>query len=184
MTNDDKRNDETLINQAAEGDDHAFATLVKRHESRLYNYIRRIAGNPADAEDLFQTIFVGIHKDLAMFQAGTSFRVCLYQTATSRCCEVKRTRGKRRAAQAEYETAIPASPARASILGDDDLVHWIEAAVAQLPLNERIVLLLAKYAGLSHNEIAQVLKAPAATVKSRLSAAVEGVVGALAEEAP
>lgn len=184
LTNDGQLNDEALIQHAAEGDDHAFAMLVKRHELRLYNYIRRIASNPAMAEDLFQEVFMSIHDGLATFQAGTSFRVRLYQAATNRCCEVKRARGKRRAAQGETEPAIPAFPARESTAGEDDLVYWIEAAVARLPVNERIVLLLAKYASFSHNDIAHVLEVPASTVKSRLSAAVEGVIGALAEDAP
>lgn len=87
--------DEALMARAQGGDMSAFTALVRRYETRLFNYIRRMVGNASDGEDLFQETFLRVHKHLHKFRTSALFRPWVYRIATNLCRDHLRYRGRR-----------------------------------------------------------------------------------------
>ena len=97
--------DEELMRRAAHGDEDAFALLVRRYESPLYGYLRRMLGNGADAEDAFQETFLRVHQHRSRYRQGAPFRPWLYQIATNLCRD--RLRSRRRHPQVSLDAPAP-----------------------------------------------------------------------------
>ena len=94
--------DRDLLPAAVEGDLDAFEALVLRYQSRMVSFARTLLGNPEEAEDLAQEVFVRVFKSLRGFRGQSSFRTWLYTVAVN----VSRTRHDKRTRQQ------PARPTR------------------------------------------------------------------------
>jgi RNA polymerase sigma-70 factor, ECF subfamily len=188
--------DEGLVERARHGDEVAFALLVRRYERPLFNYLRRMTRSAADAEDLFQETFVRVHRHLDRFRAGAPFKPWLYRIATNRCKDHLKYMARRRHDSLDAPIgdegssgtlrdlvastgAGPDAEARAG-----ELAERIEEAVARLPLKQRSVFLMARYEGLAYAEIAETLRIPIGTVKSRMHKAVKALMTDLEDVLP
>jgi len=175
MTDHEQPSDEELAAQARAGGESAFAALVRRYEQPLYGYARRLLGSGEDAEDVFQETFLRVHLHLDRFDTGRLFRPWLYQIATNLCRDRQRLRWRRKTVS--LDAVRVERPDGAA--GPEDIavarerMARLEAAVAQLPLKQRSVFLMARYEGLPYEEIAQALEIPVGTVKSRMNTAVK-----------
>ncbi|HUW61387.1 MAG TPA: sigma-70 family RNA polymerase sigma factor [Candidatus Bathyarchaeia archaeon] len=185
--------DAVLVDRARSGDADAFAALVRRYERPLYAYARRMLRSADEAEDVFQETFLRVHLHLDRFREGAPFRPWLYQIATNLCRD--RQRWWRRRPQVSLDSARggqPDAPTYADTLaapdpGPDRLAREAEAAerlenaVARLPVKQRAVFLMARYDGLSYDEISKILSIPVGTVKSRMNTAVNSLLAAIQE---
>lgn len=162
----------------------SFAELVRRYERELYSYLRRIVGNDALAEDVFQTTFLQVHLKRHLYEAGRSFRPWLYTIASHQAIDALR-RNRRHARPSLDGPSRDAEEAGSllELLADDGAGPGEEAerqerrrlvreVVDGLADHLRTVLVLCYYQGMKYKEIADVLKIPVGTVKSRLHAAV------------
>jgi len=183
--------DERIVVLVQCGQTDAFEVLVKRYERRLYNYIRRMSGSAPDAEDLFQETFLRAYTHLDRFRADGLFRPWLYRIATNLCRDRQRWWRRRpravepRAGEWDETDALDgiASPAanprdRAS---EAELAERLAVAVNALSVRHRAVFLLARYEGLSYEEIGKALDIPVGTVKSRMNKAVNTIMRAIEE---
>lgn len=185
--------DEALIAQSRRGDAQAFAQLMRRYERPLFNYLARMLGNGAEAEDMFQETFLRVHTHLDRFREGAPFRPWVYRIATNLCRD--RLRYWRRRPQVSLDAASSATP-DAPALADRlpareadpeaaasaaETAARLEAAVAGLSAKHRAVFLMARYEGLPYAEIANALRVPVGTVKSRMNTAVKELLAALKE---
>ena len=183
--------DEALAQRAREGDTRAFEMLVNRYQARLYNYIRRMMGNAAEAEDLFQDTFMKVYNNLDRFRPEGSFRGWLYRIATNTCRDALRRRKLRWAFSLDArrnpddvplgERYSANSPDPAEKAAESELAERLAAAVQALSVKHRSVFLMARYDGMSYEEIAETLKIPVGTVKSRMNKAVNTLMDALEE---
>jgi RNA polymerase sigma-70 factor (ECF subfamily) len=185
--------DETLVGRARDGDRRAFETLVRRYEGRLFNYLRRVAGNAADAEDLFQETFVRVHTHLGRFRPGAPFKPWLYRIATNLCRDLLRSRRRHLMVSLNggdrsepgtnpvIERVANPGPGPDALAAERELAAALEDAVAQLPLKQRTVFLMARFEQMSYEEIAGTLRIPVGTVKSRMNKAVTFLLGRLKE---
>lgn len=163
-----------LLDRARRGDLSAFNVLVEEHQSIVFNVCLRMLGNRAAAEDAAQDAFVSAWRHLGSMR-GELFRPWLLRIASNACTDELRRRSRRPAASLEVsmEEGMP-DPAdgeplpEASVLSAE-LRGGIEAALRQLPEDQRLAVVLCDVQGLEYEEIAQVTRSNVGTVKSRLS---------------
>lgn len=176
------------------GDHRAFAQLVKRYEFALFNYLKRMTGRAADAEDLFQETFFRVHRSAHRFRDSGVFRPWVYRIATNLCMDHLR-KGHRRLERVDAERkrmdtgdaegpfdGPSAAPNPRDMAIAHETAQALETAVAELSAKHRAVFLMARYDGLSYEEIARTLRIPVGTVKSRMNKAVKTLLESLGEE--
>lgn len=170
--------DDTLIRASLRGDDHAFATLVRRHRPWVLRLLRAYA-DPETAEDLAQEVFTRLYRHAAGYAGHGVFVGYLKRIAHN----VGRTHLQRAAAapRAAWDGREPIAPG-ASPLDDllaRSLLERVRAAADALPDEQRRALALRYFAGMTVPEIAAHLGCAEGTVKSRLFTAVRKVRAAL-----
>lgn len=174
-------------------DDAGFERLVRRYEHRLFNYARRILGNAADAEDVFQETFLRVYAHRNRFRRDAPFRPWVYRITTNLCKDALRKRKRRPtvsldapgvedndAAGLGDRMASSAPDPSATAVGTETGAR-LALAVEALPLKQRAVFVMARYDELPYADIAQALKIPVGTVKSRMNTAVNTLMDALRE---
>ena len=140
--------------------------LLRRHYPRVYAVCRRLAGNDADAADAAQEALIAISRGVKRFDGRSSFTTWSYRVATNACMDELRRRQRRSAEPLpEQLTAGRADPVGEQITTRLDL----DGALAGLPEEFRVPVVLRDQAGLSYDEISVVLSIPPGTVRSRIS---------------
>ncbi len=150
------------------GDGEAFETLYGRYRRRLYNFVLRHVQDEALAEDLFQETFLRLLRAAPRWQPRARLSTWLYRVALNLCID----QGRRRREEALPEDAAEAiagdEPGPQGALEAAEAAAWLRARVAELPAEQRAVLLLRVYEGLEEREVAEIVGCPLGTVKSRL----------------
>jgi len=166
-----------LIRRMAEGDRDAFKQFYDRYARQVYPLILRIVREAADAADVLQEVFWESWQSAASYDPGRgSAEAWIFMRARTRA--IDRVRAVRRRGETfvapldEGLAAAAPDPGgdAADRLGDRALVS---GALAQLPEAQREVLTLAYYGGLTQTEIAERLKQPLGTVKTRIRLGLE-----------
>jgi RNA polymerase sigma-70 factor (ECF subfamily) len=168
-----------LILQAQAGDRHSFDQLVAKAYPLVFNTAYRILGDYDSAADATQTAFVRAYRSLRTFRRSSSFTTWLYRIVSNVCLDVVR-RQKRQAQsltlESEYEQMAErdiaddrAQPEQTAL--ETELQKSVHKALGRLRMEHRTVLVLYDLAGFSYEEIAEMLKLPLGTVKSRLNRA-------------
>ncbi|MFG2196675.1 RNA polymerase sigma factor [Streptomyces sp. NPDC048639] len=158
-----------LAVRAGEGDDDAFAVLVRRHTPALLVLAHHMLGNPADAEDAVQDAFIGAWRRLPEFRGDAQFRTWMYRIVTNRCLNTLRSRTPTVSLENAPESTTRdghASPERAA--ETDAATTALVRALGALPPDQRACWVLRELHGLHYEEIAQVMGTSAPTVRGRL----------------
>ncbi|MEZ4516580.1 MAG: sigma-70 family RNA polymerase sigma factor [Chloroflexota bacterium] len=171
-------NEETLIQQAQQGDLPAFNRLVVQYQELVYNVAYRIMGDPASAEDVTQETFITAYKSLKSFRGG-NFKAWLLRIATNRCYDELR-RYKRRP-QSSLDEMMDENESLAFLRspgetpeGHRQRVEFalaVEQCLQDLPDDQRVAAVLSDVEGYDYQEIASITKVSLGTVKSRISRA-------------
>jgi RNA polymerase sigma-70 factor (ECF subfamily) len=165
------RSDETaLVERCRQGDLGAFEEVYRAHSGRLFSLACRMLGNPADAEDLLQEIFLAAHRKLDTFRGDSALGTWLYRLATNQCLDYLRSRAGR---ASQVTDALDDQPAPAAIggrgLADQTVTKMdLERAMARLPEGCRAAFVLHDVEGLEHREVAEVLGIAEGTSKSQV----------------
>ncbi len=170
--------DEALVRAAQHGDLDAFNRLVRTYERQAYAVALRLMRRPELAEDATQDAFIQAYRALDTFRGG-SFRAWLMRIVTNRCYDVLRS-ATRRAADSLDDQMFEAEPHWSSIAAPDDPVgratqaelgRLLEGALARLPNDQRLAVILCDVQGYAYEEAAEIMNVAIGTVKSRLSRA-------------
>ena len=167
----------------------AFEELVQRHRNQIYRVAYRLAGNPDDAEDLAQEAVVEAFRAFDRYRPGTYFDRWLYRIMSRTYIDTVRRRRRRPTVSLDAPSAAEGN-ARILSLGDSSqdpqeltekasLDGAIQAALDGLPQEFRAAVVLADIEGLSYDEVADALRCPVGTVRSRLHRARQILRGAL-----
>lgn len=163
--------DYVLTSAAAQGDEEAFAALMRRHKSWLYRFIRRYTGDSDEACDLLQDTFVSAWQALARFDPQRSFPVWLRRIALNKCRDRARRLAVKRAALALFGFDAAHSryaPAADAMAESEQALRRLEQAIANLPRRLKEPLILTTLQGLSHKEAAAILGINAKAVEMRV----------------
>lgn len=164
------------------GDLDALSELISRYQNRLYRYLLRIVKQPAEAEDLFQQTWVRVVEKIRRFDPSRNFDAWLFTLARNLAIDhLRRIRPESLdepvANDATGETRIERLPSSAAAPFDQaferERARSIAAALTDLPVIYREVLSLRFEEEMKIEEIAQVLRVPLSTAKSRLRRSLE-----------
>lgn len=162
----DRADDATLVNAVSRGDRDALEVLLRRHYPRIYAVCRRLAGNDADAADAAQEALIAISRGISRFDRRASFATWSYRVATNACLDELRRRQRRTATSLPDELAGGRhDPVSDQVTARLDL----DSALERVPEEFRVPVVLRDQAGLSYDEISQVLDIPPGTVRSRIA---------------
>ena len=171
VTRDKGGDDEALVARIAARDAAALGLLYDRYGRVMFGVLYRLLGSPEPAEEVAQDAFHAVWRRAATYDPDRgSVRTWLLTIARNAAIDWRRTKGKR----IEREAAIDEAAELVEEQRVDDRViaslraERVRAAVESLPDEQRVVLSLAYWSGLSQAEIAERTGAPLGTVKSRV----------------
>jgi RNA polymerase sigma-70 factor, ECF subfamily len=155
-----------LVRAAQGGDRDALDALLRRHYDRIHGLCRRLTGNDADALDAAQEGLIAIARGLARFDGSARFGTWAYRVATNACLdEMRRRRRRPVVGLPEVEVAAGGPAVADAVAARVD----VDAALARVPLEFRVAVVLRDLCGLDYAEIATVLSVPPGTVRSRIA---------------
>jgi len=172
-----------LIRRSQAGDERAFAELFERYKNLVYKTAYLMLGEPQEAEDALQEVFLRVHSSQSSFQPSKgAFTTWLHRITVNYCINQKRKRRLRFLSIAQVRPGqMPSQPSPESRLDPEDAVV---RAMRGLSDKLRAVVVLRYYWDMSYGEIAQTLDVPLGTVKSRLNAALTALRVKLGASAP
>ena len=180
------RSDDELVAAAQRGDGAAMDALLRRHYDRVHAICRRIAGSTRDADDAAQEAMIRVVNNLDRFDGRSSFGTWVYRIATNTSLDELRKRKRRPQLHVVDDDEAP-EPV-------DELSHRIvdavadrlaiDEALAELPDDFRIPVVMRDVGDLDYAEIALELDIPVGTVKSRIARGRRMLVERLGNQDP
>ncbi len=168
--------EKSVIQRVLDGDQEAFAALVKAYEKPVYNLCLRMTGNAHDAQDLSQEAFLKAWRGLRFYKFESNFSTWLYRLTANVCIDFLRRQKRRTAvsltADDDQELEVPdKAPALEEQLLHKEAREAVARAMDQLEEEFRLVLTLRVLEDMTYEQIAQVMDLKVGTVKSRLARA-------------
>ncbi len=164
-----------LMERVGAGDHEAFRELVERHQGAVVGTVAKMLGNPSEAEDIAQQVFLRIWRNAKRYRPDAKFTTYLYTITRNLVFNETRRRSRKKEVSAnELEEnsnqLIAASSDRQpdSELLQVELQRAVDAAIAGLPEAQRMAVVLRRYEQLPYEEIAKVLNLSVSAVKSLL----------------
>jgi RNA polymerase sigma-70 factor (ECF subfamily) len=167
------RSDEELVEACQAGESSAFDVLVARWEDKIRGAAYRLLGSEEEARDAAQEAFLKAYRGLPAFKREARFSSWLYQIAINLCRDrLRRRKGRTLVSLDAIEEVGPViagrGPGAHDLVEELDLRRAVRRAIGALPAEQREVVILKEYQGLTFLEIAQALELPVSTVKTRL----------------
>jgi RNA polymerase sigma-70 factor (ECF subfamily) len=172
---DDNSVDFALMASIGAGDHAAFRQLVEIHQHAVIGTVAKMLGNPSDAEDIAQQVFLRVWRNAKRYRPDAKFTTYLFTITRNLVFNETRRRGRKKEVSSderEENTHLlladrPERQPDAELL-QEELQQAVDAAIAALPETQRLAVVLRRYEQLSYEEIAKVLELSVAAVKSLL----------------
>ena len=190
----DELDDNELMARYAAGDERAFAELFDRHRGPLYNFILRSCGRRDVADELVQEVFERVIKAADTYEPKAKFTTWVYTIARNACIDAARKRSRADVYSLQnpvdddedgesHQDILPDDAARSGRVDVDRKAFrdQLQKALERLPDKQREVFVLREISGLKFREVADVVDAKVATVKSRMRYALKTLRGELAD---
>jgi len=169
-----------VLQRAKEGDLKAFEEIYQMYHRRIYNAVYGMLGDPDDAQDVTQDVFMRLYDALPTLRADEAFSTYLYRIALNLCRD--RARRKKRVRFQSMDTPRADDEGDVEpmefpdggklpeeILTADELQRRVREAVLTLSNDHKAVIVMHHFQGMEVNDIARILGVPTGTVKSRLA---------------
>ena len=170
--------DQDLVTRAQQGDTRAFDALILKYGDKLYGLVHNMTSHKEDTHDLLQEIFAKAYQSLGNFRGNSNFYTWIYQIAVNLTLNFLKKKKRRSSLSLNeldstgqqdpglIDTTHEANPERQSNL--NELQIKLNEAMMKLSETHRMVVTMFDIQGMSHAEIAKVLKASEGTIRSRL----------------
>lgn len=167
--------DAQLVSRAQNGDRMAYDFLMVRYQNRVASHLQTFVKNPHEVSDLTQETFLKAWQGLANFRQDSQFYTWIYRIATNTALTYLSRRKAplleselSEAGRSEYDSASSQQPDPEHSCVVNELQEVIQAAMADLPEDQRETLHLREWQGMSYQDIAEALQVPVGTVRSRI----------------
>lgn len=171
--------DEALVKEAKRGSTAAFESLVRRNQSLVRGFLRRLSGDAATAEDLAQETFLTAWRKLGAYDGRGHFRGWLCKIAYTQFLQARRSA---KASQAREDAVMAETATVADERSAADARLDLDRAMALLSPEQRAAIALCYGEGMSHSEAAEALGLPIGTVKSHVLRGRAKILGQFGEE--
>jgi RNA polymerase sigma-70 factor (ECF subfamily) len=168
--NQSRESDEWLMGQVAQGKRECMTPLVRRYASPLLTFIQRMIGDRHRSEELFQEVFLAIWEKRSTYRFPGAFRSWLFAIAANRCrADFRRVRFDEILLDEPFALAATSGgPTPVETVVGAETAQLVSAAVAALPEQQRSVVVLRVWNGLSYREIAEILQCSEGTARSHM----------------
>lgn len=171
-----EQSDEGLMTAVQADQPGAFEALYARYRVRLYNFIRRFIGDQSTTEDIFQETFLRAYRERQRYKQRAAVSTWLYTIARNLCLHEIDKRSRRQSGSQDTELMATARASRGqnplAELEVTETAARVVRAVGLLPPAEREVLILSRYEGLTHRQIAAIVGKSEGAVRVALSRAL------------
>ena len=177
------KTDAELMLEFKAGDSVAFEKLVKRHEVGLINYFYRMLWDRAAAEDLTQEVFIKVYSHAQDYEPRAKFATYIYRIARNSWIDhLRRNKRRRRdiSLDAEiddefslYDSVTIREDSPVEVARKHEFIEHLIAAIDSLPEEQKSCFVLSEIRNMSYAEIAETLRIPVGTVKSRMHNAMK-----------
>jgi RNA polymerase sigma-70 factor (ECF subfamily) len=181
------KTDEELLTDMIAGNQDAFAHLVKRYQKKILNLGYQFSRNQFAAEDLAQEIFLKMWKAAPDFRSQSKFSTWLYRIAVNTCLNYKKTKKELTATDLDstnlrnYENSAADTTNPAMISENLQRSQMVSLAVADLPANQRMTIILSRFEEYSYHEIASIMNISRSAVESLLFRAKQNLLKKLSK---
>ena len=161
------------VREAANGDQSALTRLYDSTNRMVYGLILRIVSNTHTAEEVLLDVYLQIWRKAETYSASKGTVLAwLFTIARSRAIDALRSRASRESGQQDPLDAVSAAVDRSPTPEENSAIsqrrQFVQQCLAELPVDQRQAIELAFFRGLSHSEIAEALKQPLGTIKTRV----------------
>lgn len=168
-----------LLEGLREGVAEAYERLIANYQQPVYNMVCRLMGDSGDACDVVQEVFLKVFRKVGAFRGDSSLKTWIYRIAVNEAYNYQRWYSRHRRQEvclegneeggSSYSQRLP-DPSRSPFecAADSERHSVIQAALARLNASFRAAVVLRDIEELSYEEIAEVLRVPLGTVKSRI----------------
>jgi RNA polymerase sigma-70 factor (ECF subfamily) len=171
--------DADLISELRRGSEEAFASLLAAYERPIYNFVYRLLEDPEDAPDVTQEVFFKVFRKIREFRGECSLKTWLYRITVNEASNRRRWFGRHRKRETPLEDRQDGVPAVADVVADrqesqyeqllrQERMQALEKALSEVQESFRAAVVMRDIEGLSYEEIAEILRVPVGTVKSRI----------------
>jgi RNA polymerase sigma-70 factor, ECF subfamily len=172
----DEASERALLDRCRRNDFEAYGRFVDAYQNRVYGFVRRMVSSPEESEDIAQEVFIRAFQHLANFDGRCSVKTWLFRIANNLCIDRARKLDRLPTQSDFYPSPEDDEPISIpderwqpeKIALDDELVLHIERGISTMSEKLRGVLLLHDREDMAYEEIAETLRIPVGTVKSRL----------------
>jgi RNA polymerase sigma-70 factor, ECF subfamily len=165
---------DALIQRCLKGDQQAWEAIVRQYRRKVFNVAYKFVGRHEEAEDLTQDIFLKIFKSLSTFDSRANFQTWLISVSRNLCIDHYRSVRKERetidqSVDASELAPVSKTQGQMAMMEQRDRVELLRDAMSSLPKTLRTAVLMRDIQELSYHEIAEKLRLPEGTVKSRIN---------------
>lgn len=169
--------DNTLLNELAEGDELAFNKLFETYKDKIFNYLFKITKSSEVSEEMVIDIFVKIWVGRELMNQVQNFESFLHKVAYHKAIDFLRVVSRHARLKKAYTDRILNEPERLAddLIIDEEDRQILQKAIQQLPPQRKLIYMLSREQGLSHNQIASALNLSKNTVKNSVMAATKSI---------
>jgi RNA polymerase sigma-70 factor (ECF subfamily) len=184
---DSDAHDKMLMVQIANGDDEALRELIEKHQGAVYGTIAKMLGDPAEAQDLAQQVFIRVYRAAKTYRATAQFKTWMFTIVRHLVFNEHRRRSRGlfiSLSPPENESGHGGMPSGLDLqdmvnktpdqnLLQEEMLQKVDEAIRALPEQQRLAIILRRYDEFSYEQIAEILKTSVPSTKSLLFRARE-----------
>lgn len=160
---------EILVKRVQNGDTPAFSLLVNQWQEKIHRFAYRFLSDMDDASEITQKTFIKAYHKMDTLEEPRKFSSWIYRVANNLCLDELKRAGRRKSTPLEaWVEQVEENGTPATEIESKELCEVLKKALMLLPDEQRAVIILKEYEGLTFREIAEILEQSENTVKSRM----------------